>query len=159
MSDTTFPVNIANVLAAKLLAITGVDNVKMGELAATDANGTCAVLASSWRPVESGNQGGWQIGVPEPMGKYLLTVSTLVKNGDRDQGRAASAQLAKSIRVMLYRDTDLAVQLAQLTETLDGYTERVTRSKVFEQQFLDGGQAGVFVFASVTQLDVYTEIL
>jgi hypothetical protein len=151
MSD--FPVNIVDLIKTHLGGMTEVKNTKDAELTPTDPNGTVSIQVSSWRPVDH------EIGVPEPMGKYEVMISTLTKNGNRDDGRRESAKLAKKIRVLLFRDPNFSVQLAQLNESSDGYAERVTRSRVVEQGFLDGDLSGQFAFVTLTQLDVSTEIL
>jgi len=158
MTATTFPINIEDVLVAKLASLTVGDaaapvTVQTKQIDPTDANGTISVEAGTWKPVAQ------EIGVPEPMGKYSITISTLVKNATSEQARRDSAVLAKSVRVMLYRDQDLAVQLANLTESLLGYTERVTQKKVFDQRFMDGKVGTSFAFITVMQFDVYTEIV
>lgn len=151
--DTAFPGNIVTCLQPFLAGLEGVDNVIGRVVRPTDPNGTVGIAVSSWIPTTQ------EIGVGEPMGSYSVFVSTVQRYTSEVEGRRNSSLLVKSIRVLLYRNRDLHVALHQLTETISGLTESVSRARVKQQRFIDDKMQNAFLFLSVTQLDVDTDIV
>lgn len=118
----------------------------------TDPPGTIAVFASDWEPAEH------NIGQHEPaLSHYGIKIQTMTKNTDEEEGRLEGSTQAKSIRRMLYRDTDLRVRLGQLSENDGEALERTLSWKVVRQSFLSNELGGQFLFLSVTDVMVRTQ--
>ena len=152
MTVLAFPANIIDALTPILKGLDGVNTVVNRELTPTDASGTVGIWTAFWNPRD------WEIGSPEPFGRYNVFISTLVKHSDMQIGNQQSSVLVKSIRVMLYDRGTVQLALRQLSETSLDVTERVTRAGVLRQHFVDGSVSGQHAFGSVTQIYVDTEI-
>ena len=151
-SATAFPQNIVELLAERLALVPGVRSVVTRDLDPGDGNGTVGVWASDWEPIDH------EMPVPEPMGRYTFHIQTINKYAAVADGRAASSVLAKSIRVMLYRDPDLQVRLRQLSETSVGWRESGTRYGVSSQRYIDGQYLGEHLFLTISEAWLETRI-
>lgn len=152
MSD--FPVNVVEELKTSLDLLTGVDHVLRRPLRPTDPTGSMGVYPVSWNP------DGYQIGQYDPaVTRYKIAIQSFVKHGDDEQGVILHSQLAKRVRVMLYRDDELRVRLGSLNTVDGGAIERLQRWGVETQRYLSNEIQGSFLFLSVTEMWVETEIV
>lgn len=152
MADTPFPVCIVEVLAEFLENVPGVDTVMQRPLWPTDPHASVGVSAADWSPVDM------QIGQYDPaIAAYSVTIETLVNVSNEVEGRNMTAEMAKSIRTMLYRDANLRVRLAQTQEVANGVREHVSHWKIRAQRFASNKVRSSFLYVSTTDLIVETE--
>lgn len=120
----------------------------------TDPNMSCGVFAADWNPAD------WQIGQYDPaLTRYQVIIQTFVKHATEEDGVVEHSRLAKRVRVMLYRDATLRVQLGQLSTVEDGVTERMQRWGVSGQEYLNNQMDNTFIFLAVTNMWFETEIV
>lgn len=148
-----FPDNIAAALADHFGEEFPGATVVQREIRPTDPNETIAVHVIDWRPLD------WEIGNRDvSLSRYAIQVETMHRHADESEGRVAQARLAKNIRAMLYRDSGLRVRLTSLSENMLGTTERLKRWGVQLQRYHSNQLSGQFIFISVTELWVETEM-
>lgn len=147
-----FPANIAWVLSCGLERMSPVNLVVRRPLRLTDPHQTAGVVTMDW------NSEGYEIGGAEPtISTYTFRLQYLVKMmGDEQGAMLLHAKGSKTIRAMLYRDSELAVQLRSLTETQGGRTERLKKYDVRAQRFVSNELQGQFIYLS--SLDVVVEV-
>lgn len=122
-------------------------------LGESDPSFSIGVFADSWAVDENTHQ----IGQFEPTeNRYVIRVQSMIKSIDHMDGRAAHSNLAKTIRVILYRDTTLRVRLTTATEELLSSVERVKGYGVTRQEFLSGKVGAAFMFMATTFVFVDT---
>jgi hypothetical protein len=118
-----------------------------------DPNFSVGVILSNWQPSEL------LIGQFDPvMGRYLISIQTMVKQSNREQGEREHAILAKLIRVMLYRDEALRVSLLQLRDGDFSPYERAMRYGVIQTNYADTKASAFYAFLSMTDIFLETEI-
>lgn len=102
-----------------------------------------------------------QIGQREPtVNRYVYRIQNMIKAGDEVSGRAEFGLDSKAIRGILYRDTNLRVELTTLTETFLGSRESLKGFGVVRQRFLNNELGrGSFVYLAQTDVWVETEIV
>lgn len=99
-----------------------------------------------------------QIGQHEPaLLRYQYRVQNMVKHTNEIQGKALFAFDAKTIRVVLYRDTTLALRLSELIEEVLGTRERAKQWGVSRQRFLSNELRSQFVYLAQTDFWLETE--
>lgn len=147
-----FPANIAWVLSCGLERMEPVKSVVRRPLRPSDPNQTAGVVTMDWTAE------GYEIGGPEPtVSAYTFRLQYLVKMvGDEQGAMLLHAKGSKTIRAMLYRDTELGLQLRSLTETQAGRTERVKKYDVRAQRFVSNEIQGNFIYLS--SLDVVVQV-
>lgn len=157
-----FPENVVSEIKTALLAMQDPDTldplfpggVYRRAIRPTDPHLSCGVFAADWIPLE------WQIGQYDPaLTRYQVVIQTFVKHTSEEEGVVLHTRLAKRVRVMLYRDPTLRVQLQQLNTVEDGVTERMQRWGVSNQEYLSNQMDGSFIFLAVTNLQFETEIV
>jgi len=149
-----FPATFVSMIAKALDDLLPDDCVVVERpLGESDPNYAVGVYAESWATDED----TYQIGQFEPTeNRYEIRVQSLVKSIDHMTGRAAHSNLAKTIRVILYRDTTLRVRLTTATEELLSSVERVKGYGVKRQEFLSGKVGAGFMFMATTHVFVDT---
>lgn len=153
MNDLEFPDNAVSLIRLHLEDEPNFSSIVGRPLRPTDYTGMVGIFATVWQPDD------FEIGQFDPaVTRYGLSIQSLAKNATEEEGIAEHSRLAKKIRVMLYRDADLRVQLGQLRTTDDGFTERTQRWGVTQQRYLSGELEGQFMFLAVTDLWLETEI-
>lgn len=162
-----FPDNILTVLGPRLHEIDpgnpdprkkddGV-RVKNRPLRTTDTTLTIGLAPIAWTPTDSSVE--IMGGRFEPtIQRYTIAVQSMVKDSDEERGIATHSRFAALVRSMLYRDRDLDIELHQLKVTLNGATETLKRWGVGSQQYLNNEINREFVFLSVAELWVETEL-
>lgn len=89
----------------------------------------------------------------------MIQLEALIRHTDEEQASALHNLSAKTLRVMLYRDPALRTRLLSLSETNLGVVERVQRYGIQQQRFAANQVDNEFVFFSVIDLWVETEIV
>jgi hypothetical protein len=149
-----FPENFIDELQTSLEASNLFDKVLRRPIQPTDPNGTAAVFAMDWSPQEMA------IGQVDPaVTRYQVAIQTFIKNGNEQAGVIAHSQLAKKVRVMLYRDADLRVRLGTLSTSDGEVVERVQRWGVSRQRYLSNEIQKSFLFLAVTEVWLESEIV
>jgi hypothetical protein len=149
-----FPNNVVEELKVSLEELEGVDVVLRRPLKPTDPNGSAGVFAGTWTPQEM------VIGQHDPaVTRYSVVIQTFVKHGNEEEGVVLHSQLAKRVRVMLYRDPELRVRLGTLSTDEDGVRERLQRWGVTTQRYLSNEIQNNFLFLAVTELWIETELV
>lgn len=157
MSDLTmFPMNCVDEIRASFVQYLDPEvAVIRRPVRITDPNRSVGIFPVNQEPVESSQQ----IGQMEPvLSQYLLRVQLLVKHADEEAGRRLYAVDTTSLKVILYRDPGLRMRLAALSHTIMGTTERFKKFTVRSQRFLNNELGTQFVYLSVTDLVVETEL-
>lgn len=150
--DSGFPYNVVTELetafrANEELALAAV----VGRaLRPTDPSRTLGIVANTWSQVQPPLIGQYDPSITA----YDYELQLLVKHAKEDEGRRVAAQLSKTLRVMLYRDPDLRVGLASLSESSMQMTERVTKWSVRRQSFLANEINGQFIFLTTSEIVV-----
>lgn len=120
----------------------------------TDPVAAVGIYAASWVP----DTDSFQIGQYEPaINHYLIKLQNIQKSFDEEMGRAVFTAAAKVIRVILYRDPDLRVQLLGLQEEILRSVERVTKYNVLRQDFLSSKLGATFFYLATTDIMIETE--
>lgn len=119
----------------------------------TDSARSIGIFPSSWSEIPNTKQMG-QIEAVE--NRYVLKIQVMVKSMNEFEGRALFANDSKLVRVILYRDPDLALRLGGLQEVLLGSREMVQKFGVTRQSFESSELAGSFNFLSVTDYTIDT---
>lgn len=148
-----FPMNVVDELVDAMEKRMGGDFVVVPRpLRFMDSARSIGVFVADWTPTA----GSQQIGQQEPaLNRYQYRVQNMVKAGDEVTGKAWFSLDSKSVRAVLYRDGDLRVRLAGLTEELLGTRETAKQWGVARQRFLNTELQGQFVF--VAQTDFWLE--
>lgn len=154
---TAFPGNIAYTFETNLARNPYVDQVVSRPIMEDDANMTVGIHVDAWEP---DGTDPYEIGQEEPtFQRYTFAIEYLVRFvGDVAEGRNVHSRASKSIRAMLYRDPELALQLRRLSETAEGTIERSKRVVILRQRFFSNRMRSGMVHLSVIQGYVQTEL-
>lgn len=150
-----FPNNVLSVLADSLQdgSIPEVTGVLYRPLRASDPTFSLGIFPTDWAPDEI------EIGTIEPtLTTYTFQIQSLVIAADEQEGRQWGSYLAKSVRLVLYRNETFAVPLRQLREIRpDGSIERCQRFGIKRQKFAANILNGQLLHFSGTEFWVQTE--
>lgn len=103
--------------------------------------------------------GSQEIGQREPtVERYSYRLQYLCKHVSEEEGRALYAVDTKIIKTILYRDPALWEALTQLSDEMLGYRERFQKFVVGSQRYLNNELNSQFMFLSVTEFYVETEV-
>jgi len=159
-SEMFFPYNLIDIMAVAMGNIDTRIEVLKRPLAVTDLDLSVSVLPASWSPeVDSREMQGKFI--PEPtLQQYVIVAQGMVKDFDEERGLKRHSQLARALRVLLYRNPALQVALrAQAITDASGTTERVQDLVQMDQQFLGNeDDEGQFIFLSSLRLRIVTQV-
>lgn len=157
MSDlTVFPMNAVDEIKASLDQYLDDEvTVVRRPLRVLDPNRAVGIFPVSLEPVE----GSEQIGQVEPaLRRYNLRCQLLVKHAEEEAGRRLYAVDTTTIQTILYRDANLYARLAALATTIMGSMERYKKFQVRQSRFLNNELGSQFVYLSVTDLVLETEV-
>ena len=154
--NTDFPMNIVDTLRDGLVdAMKGYEETIVGRpLRPADANQSIGIFPVDWMPREDSYEIG---GYGPTLASYTIRLQLLVKHTDEEEGRAQYAIDTKKLRAILYRDTSLRLRLSQLSEVAFDSLERVKRTGVRNQRYLNNEIQGTFLFLATTELWTETE--
>lgn len=151
---TGFPSNVVETVKPQLLKFMPDHVVVARPVRFMDPERTIGIYVVDWTPLDSSHE----IGREEPtLARYLYRVQNMVKAADEEYGKEIFAFDSKSVRVVLYRDTTLAVSLATLTDEALGTREVLKRWGVGKQRFLNTELQSQFTFVAQTDFWVETE--
>jgi len=162
--DAVFPNNFVACLAIVLPGIHAECSLQTRPLRPTDPNYSLGVYATLWQPnedsYEMGHLGGTgDSGPNEPtLSTYQVGIQVLVKDSDTPRALAISSLLNRRVRSVLYRNNDLRLALAGLYTTEGSVTERLKRWGIRSQRYMSNDIEGTFVFISVLDTWLETEI-
>lgn len=101
-----------------------------------------------------------QIGQREPtLTRYQYRIQNLVKHSDEVMGKAWFSLDAKSIKAVLYRDSQLTLRLAALVEEVLGTKETAKQWGVSRQRFLSNELRSQFVYLAQTDFWLESELI
>lgn len=122
-------------------------------LGAEDVSMSIGVFTQDWNADED----TYVMGQFEPVeASYVIRVQCMVKALNHSDGRRAHSNLAKAIRVILYRDTTLQLRLRESSEELLSSIERVNKFAVTRTEFLSGRAGTNFMFMATTYIRIGT---
>jgi hypothetical protein len=147
---------VVDLIRKRATKVDHVSNVVLRSLNTVDPTETLGIAVDDWTPID------WEMagdGSQEPTTqRYSLTLQHVIKWGKQEEGERFHREVAKAIRLMLYRDHDFQVSLRSLYVQEDSRRERTLRFNVTDQRYAsnDAGTSG-FVFLSVTTIIIETE--
>jgi hypothetical protein len=153
MSD--FQELLIDALATTLVRTMGVSEIVKRSLNPLDVHGTLGICLDEWLPLdyEMGGDGSLE----PSTSKYLMSIQHLVKYGVQEDGERLHREVAKAVRLMLYRDPDVQVSLRSLVVQDTTRRERILKFYVVAQRYASNEMKGTFVFLSSTEFVVETE--
>lgn len=162
--EAVFPNNFVEVLAIVLPGIDEETTVQKRPLRPTDPNYSLGIYATLWQPNEDsyeiGHLGGLIDAGPNEatLSTYQIGIQVLVKDSDSSRALAVSSLLNRRVRSVLYRNDALRLALAGLYTTEGSVTERLKRWGIRSQRYLSNDIEGKFVFVSVLDMFIETEV-
>lgn len=148
---------VMDLMSTRLIGVDGVSEVIMRSLNPADAHGMLGISGDDWAPID------FEMGGPFPSEpttqRYNISLQHLVKWGVEQEGLKIHREVAKAIRLMLYRDPDFQVSLLKLFVQEDLRRERTQRFFITNQRYAQNQAGKVFLFMSVTNLAVETEVV
>lgn len=163
-AEPVFPNNVVEVLAVVLPGIDEEVTLQKRPLRPTDPNYSLGVYATIWQPNEDSYEighlgGGGDSGPNEStVSTYQIGIQILVKDSDTARALAVGSLLNRRIRSVLYRNAALRLALASLYTTEGSVTERLKRWGIRSQRFMSNDIEGKFVFISVLDMFIETEV-
>lgn len=157
---TFFPYNVVDAIHASLGQIDPDIKMLKRPIRESDPNQAIGIFGNTWMPDDdSVEMRGITFGsATEPsLGRYVISIQVFVKDMDEERGAATHATLAKIVRAMLYRDTNLHVALRALTANVAGSTERTSRFGVGTQRYLSNELSGSWLYLSNVDFWLETE--
>lgn len=159
-SEVFFPYNSIELIALVAGDIDPRIEVLKRPLVITDTDMSVSVLPSTWAPEAGSREMMGQTLVEPTIQQYVIVIQGMVKDFDEERGLKRHSQLARALRVLLYRNPALQVALrGQAITDASGTTERVQDLKQMDQQFLGNeGDEGQFIFLSSLRIQISTQI-
>lgn len=151
---TVFPNAFVTLVAERAAAIDSDYTVVRRPLRQNDPHASVGVFESISTP------GEWEIGgVNEPvMEIYRVNIQTQTAHADEEIGRGLSSFMAKTIRLMLYRDVTFRARLVQLQDTSMGVLETVLKWGHESQEYVPVQVDRTFFYLTNTVLRIDTEL-
>lgn len=158
-SDAVFPNNAVLVIAEHLKTLDADLFVTKRPLRKTDPNQSVGVYATYWSPNEDSYESRGIPSAHEPtLNNYIIGIEAYIKDGDEERGLSAHSVLSSSIRAMLYRDPELLVALRSLIAVTAQSKERLQRFGIRTQRYSSNELQGSFLYLSVLEIWLETEI-
>lgn len=156
-SEPVFPINVVECLA---IVLPGVDpDVKLLKrpLRPTDPHMGIGVYATLWQPNEQTHEIG-HFAHEATLNNYQLGIQTLVKDGDTEKALAVGSIFTRRVRTVLYRNEPLRLALGSLYVEDGTSRESMKRWGVRSQRYMSNDIEGKFVFISVLDYWIETEM-
>jgi hypothetical protein len=134
----------------------------------TDPNKSVGIYSTLWQPNEDSYEMGHNNLLGQPVGampgeptlsQYQIGIQTLVKHSDTEAALAISSILNKRIRAVLYRNDPLRLALGSLYVQDSTSRESMKRWGVRSQRYMSNEIEGKFVFVSVLDFWIETEMI
>ena len=150
-----FPENILDLISRRILFYFEDEyTVVRRPVRVMDPALTIGLFSEMWAPVAD----SYEIGSFEPvLGRYNIRVQLMVKAADEVEGRRKYTVDSKALKVILYRDPTIRLELTQLQEELLDTVERLKRFGIVGQRYLNNEVAGEMVYLSTTTCWIETE--
>jgi hypothetical protein len=156
-TSDTYLESFIDLFAARLIAVEGVGPIVIRSLNTTDANGTLGISPDDWAPLE------FEMGGDAPfeptLQRYTISLQHVVKHGNEEEGQRIHREVAKALRLMLYRDPDFQVSLRSLYVKEGTRKERTQRFFITDQRYAQNQAGTMFLYMSVTTVSVETEVV
>lgn len=156
--EAQFPNNVVSLLAVALPQVDPDAQVFTRPLRPTDPNYSIGVYGALWTPDEESQEMG-NLFNESTLQQYQLGIQTLIKDGEPERGLAVSSIFNTRVRRMLYRDEPLRVALGSLYVEDISYRESMRRWGVRTQRFMSNDIEGQFVYISVLDFWIETEVI
>ena len=157
--EAVFPNNVVVLLAEAFTAVDEDAVVFTRPLRPSDPSYSIGVYGALWTP----NDDSYEMRGSEPpeptIGEYQIGIQTMIKDGDTERALATGSIFSKRVRTMLYRNNPLRVALGSLYVQDAGFTERMKRQRIRTQRFMSNDVEGQFVFISVLDYSIETEVM
>ena len=128
------------------------------QLKPEDPDPCIGVFPALWVPQQESLEMGRDPRFEPTLNTYGIVVQAMNKDSDKDVALARHSTIARMVRNALYRSDPLRVLLSSLVAS-DGTTEeRFRKMTLTSQRFLSNEIRGTFVFLSVLELSIETEI-
>lgn len=159
LSLNPFPGNVVSLVAEAMQRIDGDVRVFERPLDPKDPHLSVGVFGALWMPDDDSHEMGHAPSEEPTLSTYQIGVHGLIKAADREPGLRLHSLFAGRIRSVLYRDPALRVGLQALAVNDGLSTERYRRSRVRNQRFMNNEIDKAFVYLSVLDLTIETEML
>lgn len=157
-AEAVFPGNVIECIAAVLPAVDADATVYKRPLRPTDPNYAIGIYATTWSPDEDSLEIGHAPPQEATLNSYQIGVQTLIKDGDTERGLAIGTIFARRVRSVLYRNEPLRIALGSLYVEDGSSRESMKRFGVRGQRFMSNDIEGKFVFISVLDYWIETEM-
>lgn len=153
-----FPNNAVDLIATRAQMIDSDLFVIQRPIRPTDPNQSIGVLGSNWVPDEESKEMLGMSPMQPPISRYQITVQAVIRDTDQVRGLNVHGVLARMLRSMIYTDQPLRVALSSLSSTLGLMTESTQRWGVTQQRFFANEIRGDWLYMSILELWLETEI-
>lgn len=155
-----FPNNVVQIVTATLEAAhpAFANQSYPRQLRPSDPNPCIGVFPTLWigddDSLEMGHNPVWE----PTLQKYAISVQAMNKDSDKDVALARHSTIANLVRRTLYRSNPMRVMLASLSANDGVVQESFRKFTLGTQRYLSNDINGQFVFLSVLDLIIETEI-
>lgn len=156
--DDQFPNNVVDILHTRSLMIDPDLFVTKRPIRPTDPNQSIGVFGSNWVPDEESKEMMGMTPMQPPVSKYSITMQAVIRDTEEARGLNVHGVLARMLRSMIYTDNPLRVALSSLSSTLGLMTEHTQRWGVTQQRFFANEIRGDWLYMSILELWLETEI-
>jgi hypothetical protein len=157
-TSDTYLESLLDLFRVWLIGVDGIDGIVARSLNTTDANGMLGISPDDWAPLDVEMTGDSPF---EPtVQRYTISLQHIVKHANEEEGQRIHREVAKALRLMLYRDPNFQVSLRGLFVREGTRKERTQRFFITDQRYA-ANQTGTttFLYMSVTNIAVETEIV
>lgn len=157
-AEATFPGNVVEILADVLPSVEVDSTCYKRPLRPTDPNYSIGVYPTIWQPNEETYEMGHSAPHEATLNSYQIGIQTLIKDGDTERGLAVGSIFARRVRTVLYRNEPLRIALGSLYVEDGTSRESMKRWGVRSQRYMSNDIEGKFVFISVLDYWIETEM-
>lgn len=157
-AEAVFPGNVIECIAIVLPGIDPDTVVHKRPLRSTDPSYSIGVYPTLWSP----NEESYEIRSKAPqeatLNNYSIGIQTLIKDSDTERGLAVGSIFANRIRSVLYRNEPLRLALGSLYVEDGTSRESMRRWNFRSQRYMSNDIEGKFIFISVLDYWIETEM-
>ena len=156
--ESVFPGNVIECLVTVLPGVDEDAYVLTRPLRPTDPNYSIGVYAATWTPNEDSHEIGHTPAPEATLNNYQIGVQTMIKDSDPERGLTIGTIFARRVLSVLYRNEPLRLALGSLYVEDGASRESMKRFGVRSQRFMSNDIEGNFVFVSVLEFWIETEM-
>lgn len=156
--ESVFPGNVIDRVSTSLATVDVDAVVFKRPLRPSDPNYSIGVYAATWVPNADTYEIGHTPTTEATLNNYQIGVQTMIKDGDSERGLNIGTIFARRVRSVLYRDEQLRLALGSLYVQDSVSRESMRRFGVRSQRFMSNDIEGKFVFVSVLEFEIETEM-